>query len=71
MVSELEAYSMDVEFRTKAVLLELLRLKGLAQAQADSDSPLAAEAGDSMIKQIDNEIQKFRFSGMAFENYGG
>ncbi len=63
MASELEAYSMDVEFRTKAVLLELLRLKGLAKAQADSDSPLAAEQGESMVKQIENEIHKFRFSG--------
>ena len=63
MASELEAYSMDVEFRTKAVLLELLRLKGLAKAQADSNSPLEAEQGASMVKQIENEIHKFRFSG--------
>ncbi len=63
MASELEAHSMDTDFKARAVMLELIRLKQLAQAQADSNSPLEAEQGESLVKQINNEIEKFRFSG--------
>lgn len=63
MVSELEAHSMDVEFKTRAVLLELLQLKKQLQTRLDADSPQEVMEIESQIEVIDNSIDQFRFSG--------
>ncbi len=63
MSSELEGHSMDVEFKTRAVILDLLKLKKQAQARLDSDSALEAQQMQGLIDTIDDSINKFRFSG--------
>ena len=70
MTSELEAHSMDVEFKTRAVILDLLKLKAQAQSKLDSDSPLEVESMKSLIDVINDSIAQFRFSGWFGINEG-
>ena len=70
MASELEAHSMDVEFKTRAVILELIALKKQAQTRLDSDSALEAQQMQALIDIIDSSINSFRFSGWFGLNEG-
>lgn len=70
MTSELEAHSMDVEFKTRAVILDLLALKKQAQTRLDSDSALEVEELKSLIAVIEDSINQFRFSGWFGAQHG-